>query len=74
MEALETPFVAPRLQALEAAVEYGLSLRGPVVLADLWEAERFARCPCDAARLSRLAFMNRHQQVPAGAGGVCEHH
>jgi hypothetical protein len=73
IEALETPFVPPRLQALEAAVEYGLSLGGPVVLADLWEAERFARCPCDTARLSRLAFMNRHQQVPAAAGGVCEH-
>ena len=48
-------------------------LRGPVVLADLWDAERFVRCPCDTARLSRLAFMNRHQRVPAPAGGVCEH-
>ena len=74
MEALETPFVPPRLQDLEAAVEYGLSLGGPVVLADLWEAERFARCPCDTARLSRLAFMNRHQRAPAPASGACEHH
>jgi hypothetical protein len=74
MEALAPPFVAPRLEALEGAVAYGLSLRGPVVLADLWEAERFARCPCDTARLSRLAFMNRHQRAPESAGGVCDHH
>lgn len=72
MEALETPYVPPRLKALEAAVEYGLSLGGPVVLADLWDAERFVGCACDAARLSRLAFMNRYQRVPA-AVGICEH-
>ena len=72
LEAVDPPFVPPRLEALEAAVEYGLSLRGPVVLADLWEAERFIRCSCDSARIARLASMNRHQRVPE-ASIVCEH-
>jgi radical SAM enzyme (TIGR01210 family) len=72
LEALDPPFVPPRLQALEAVVEYGLSLGGPVVQADLWEAERFVRCGCDTARLSRLAFMNRHQRVPPPVAEVCE--
>jgi len=73
MEAVNPPFEPPRLAALEAAVEYGLSIRGPVVLADLWDAERFVRCACDTERLSRLALMNRHQRVPTPAV-ACEHH
>ena len=74
MEALDPPFEPPRLSALEAAVEYGLSMRGPVVLADLWDVDRFVRCTCDTERLSRLAFMNRRRSaVPAaGARAPCD--
>lgn len=74
LEAMQPPFVPPRLEALEAAVEYGLSLAGPVVLADLWDARRFVHCSCDTARLGRLEFMNRHQSVPPPVGGACEYH
>jgi archaeosine synthase beta-subunit len=72
LEAVDPPFVPPRLQTLEAAVEYGLSLRGPVVQADLWEAQRFVRCSCDPARIARLASMNRLQRVPESSV-ACEH-
>jgi uncharacterized Fe-S cluster-containing MiaB family protein len=65
MEAIEVPTVRPRLADLERVIEYGLALGGPVVLADLWDAERFVRCECDRARVTRLASMNRTQRVEA---------
>lgn len=53
----------PSLPSLEAAVEYGLSLRRGRVFADLWDIERFARCPaCSEARVARLRRMNERQQ------------
>jgi archaeosine synthase beta-subunit len=63
MEALGDAFVPPRLAALEAVMEYGVSRRGLRVFADLWDVERFFSCDCSPARASRLATMNREQRV-----------
>jgi uncharacterized Fe-S cluster-containing MiaB family protein len=64
MEALGADVSRPRLNALEQAVEYGLSLRGMRVFADLWDVERFHDCACSPARSERLRVMNRTQCVP----------
>ncbi len=76
LEALGPEFEPPRLRALEAVVEYGLSLESPSpgprrpgsmrVFADLWDVERFFDCDCSPRRAARLAAMNREQR-PAGA-------
>src|SRR6185436_12388117 len=50
MEAIGEEFVPPRLPALEAAVEYGLSHAGMRVFADLWDIERFFDCGCSGER------------------------
>ena len=57
-------FAEPSIRSLEAALEYGLSLRAGRVFADLWDIERFSRCPdCAGARIERLRRMNAAQQV-----------
>ena len=65
MEALGDAWQPPKLRSLEAAMEYGLSLKGLRVFADLWDVEKFYDCGCSAARAERLAEMNRTQQIPA---------
>jgi len=65
LEALGPDFVQPRLSALEAAVEYGLSLGRLRVFADLWDVERFFDCGCSPRRAARLRTMNREQAIPA---------
>lgn len=56
----------PSLAAVEASVEYGLSLGRGRVFADLWDIRPFASCPaCAEARIARLAAMNRAQAVSA---------
>jgi hypothetical protein len=62
MEAIGEAFQPPSLRALEAAVEYGISLNGMRVFADLWNIERFFSCDCSDARATRLAAMNRDQR------------
>ncbi|MHC5541534.1 radical SAM protein, partial [Singulisphaera rosea] len=58
-------FTPPSLLALEAALEYGLSLRLGRVFADLWDIQTFSRClSCDNARINRLSEMNRTQTIP----------
>jgi radical SAM enzyme (TIGR01210 family) len=58
-------FSPPRLESLEAVLEYGLSLRRGRVFADLWDVERFYPCAdCGPARAARLLAMNRTQTVP----------
>ncbi|QEL13522.1 radical SAM protein [Limnoglobus roseus] len=54
-------FAPPSLDALEAAMEYGLSLRAGRVFADLWGIGQ--RAPGDANRVSRLARMNLSQRA-----------
>jgi len=58
-------FSQPRLETLEAAAAFGLGLRRGRVFADLWDLERFRRCPsCFPARAERLRTMNLRQRVP----------
>jgi len=71
MEAIGDAFRPPRLDRLEAAVEYGLGLAGMRVFADLWNVERFFDCSCSPERAARLAVMNREQQ--AGPRVRCPH-
>lgn len=60
-------FKTPSLTTLEAAVEYGQSLRCGRVFADLWDLRQGApRCTaCWPARLERLQGMNLTQEVSA---------
>jgi archaeosine synthase beta-subunit len=63
--AAEGDFSPPRLESLEAAVEYGLIHRAGRVFADLWDVERLIRCThCGPERVRRLQTMNRSQTVP----------
>jgi archaeosine synthase beta-subunit len=72
MEALADQFVPPRLRALEATVEYGLSIGGTRVFADLWNIERFFDCGCSGHRAARLRIMNREQRVPTSVMCPCD--
>jgi uncharacterized Fe-S cluster-containing MiaB family protein len=57
-------FAPPRIESLEAALEGGLDLGRGRVLADLWEIERFSRCPaCGPYRAERLRKMNLSQKM-----------
>jgi archaeosine synthase beta-subunit len=59
-------FTPPRLESLEAVLEYGLARGRGRVFADLWDVEKFYPCPrCGPARAARLLAMNRTQTVPA---------
>jgi hypothetical protein len=54
----------PRLETVEAALEYGLQLKRGRVFADLWDLERFSTCgACFAERALRLRGMNLSQQL-----------
>jgi archaeosine synthase beta-subunit len=65
MEAIGAAFAPPRLPALEAVIEYGLSRTGLRVFADLWDVERFFDCDCSRRRAERLRTMSRDQIAPA---------
>jgi hypothetical protein len=65
LEALGPEFEPPRLRALEAVVEYGVSLEPMRVFGDLWDLERFFDCDCSPRRAARLAVMNRDQRRAA---------
>lgn len=57
-------FAPPSLDALEAAFEYGLSLRAGRVFLDLWDIGHVSPdAPDRAARVARLARMNLSQKV-----------
>lgn len=61
--ALQGEFAPPSLETLEAAAEYGLSLKRGRVFADLWNAGATEGCPnCYEQRIARLEDMNRQQQ------------
>jgi radical SAM enzyme (TIGR01210 family) len=64
MEALGDEVERSRLPALEQVVEYGLSVGGLRVFADLWDNERFFDCGCSPARHARLQQVNRAQTLP----------
>jgi radical SAM enzyme (TIGR01210 family) len=57
-------FTPPRLETLEAAVEYGIGLGRGRVFGDLWDLEQFSKCPaCLSERHRRLTRMNHRQVV-----------
>jgi len=59
-------FAPPSIDALEQALEYGLSLGTGRVFLDLWDIERVSR---DSGRIARLAQLNKTQS--RGAKAVC---
>jgi archaeosine synthase beta-subunit len=64
MEALAAngEFSPPSLASLERALEYGLGRKAGRVFADLWEVDKFVRCPdCSEARAGRISKMNAFQ-------------
>jgi radical SAM enzyme (TIGR01210 family) len=66
MEALRVSgeFAPPTLRSLEAALEYGLSLRAGRVFADLWDVGRLQACAdCSGPRIERLRAMNAAQRI-----------
>jgi len=72
MEAIGDLYQKPRLTGLETAIEYGVSIGGMRVFADLWNIERFFDCGCSGHRAARLAVMNREQRVPAPVECACD--
>lgn len=66
-------FAPPPLASLEAVLAYGIDLRRGRVFADLWDLEKFSRCPaCFAARRARLEEMNLNQRVPPPVPCKCQ--
>ena len=67
MEALAASgdFSPPSLSSLEDVQEYGLTLNRGRVFCDMWDIERSYACDrCSPLRATRLAQMNRTQQIP----------
>ena len=67
MEALAASgeFTPPSLASLERALEFGLERKAGRVFGDLWELEKFFRCPeCSEARADRIRQMNASQRRP----------
>ena len=57
--ARERRFQPPSLAQLEEALRQSLELRRGIVIADLWDAERFPGCPeCGPEQLARIRRMN----------------
>jgi radical SAM enzyme (TIGR01210 family) len=68
-------FSPPRLETLEAAMDYGVGLNRERVFADLWDLQtRPSVCTnCAALRMARLREMNLKQYVaPRAICGNCE--
>ncbi len=67
-------FSAPRLETIESAAEYGLSLKRGRVFVDLWDLQQVTACDvCVRERIARLGEMNLRQsiapRVPCAACG-----
>ncbi|AXC15230.1 putative Fe-S oxidoreductase [Acidisarcina polymorpha] len=59
-------FAPPRLATLEAALDYGISLKRGRVFADLWDLRVQGGCPvCREERVDRLRLMNLQQVLLA---------
>lgn len=57
-------FAEPNIRSLEQVLEYGISLNRGLVMADLWDIERFFDCrECGPRRAARLMEMNLRQVV-----------
>jgi archaeosine synthase beta-subunit len=59
-------FTPPSIASLESVLEYGIAWRAGRVFADLWDIEKFVRCPeCSNRRIGRIREMNATQKIPA---------
>jgi len=57
-------FSPPQMETIEAAVDYGLSLKRGRVFVDLWDLQKQLSCPdCYRARVLRLHEMNLRQSI-----------
>jgi radical SAM enzyme (TIGR01210 family) len=67
-------FAPPRLETVETAASYGLSLNRGRVFVDLWDLSVPGNCSgCFRERVARLKGMNAEQRiVPLVACGACE--
>ena len=66
-------FSPPTLASLEQVLAAGIELNRGRVFADLWDAQRLARCSrCAVQRIERLAEMNLTQRVLARIECDCE--
>jgi radical SAM enzyme (TIGR01210 family) len=66
MEALAVSgeFSPPSLASLERALEFGLKREAGRVFVDVWELDKFFRCPdCSEARATRIRNMSATQQA-----------
>lgn len=72
LEALGHDFQRAPLRSLERVLEYGVSLGGIRVFADLWEVERLFDCACSPRRAARLRIMNREQRTAAPVECSCD--
>ena len=71
--AVQGEFAPPQLDTLEAALDYGVSLRRGRVFADLWDVEKLSKCPdCFPARRERLARINLHQSIEPSVACRCQ--
>ncbi|OWK38295.1 radical SAM protein [Fimbriiglobus ruber] len=63
-------FAPPSLDAMERAMDYGLSLKAGRVFIDLWDIEKVSPdAPDRAARIARLARMNLSQKLEPAVRG-----
>jgi archaeosine synthase beta-subunit len=57
-------FTLPRIQSLEAVLEYGIGLKAGRVFADTWDLEQFSACDkCFEQRRDRLININLNQEI-----------
>lgn len=57
-------YTPPRIQSLEAVLEYGIGLKAGRVFADTWDIEQFSECAdCLEQRRDRLENMNLRQEL-----------
>ena len=65
-------FSEPVLESLEEVVAYGIGLKKGMVLADLWDLERFSLCKlCFGQRKDRLNHLNLYQEITPGISCPC---
>lgn len=67
-------FTEPRLSALEDAMDEALASRRALIVADLWDLQRFSHCVhCFPARRDRLHEMNLRQSIlPRVRCAICD--
>ena len=71
--AATTGWEPPRLRSLEAVQRAGIAIGGARVFADLWDAQKFARCEHDTLRIAAMEAMNTTQvlRMPTEVEDCC---